>query len=80
MFYLGCVGDDVDPNFEDFPWETYWRSIFRKITDDDIREYELKYKGLYLVHGTRTNFLNLKFEDQPYLYQILFEVVYKIFH
>ncbi|VVC28994.1 DnaJ domain,DnaJ domain, conserved site [Cinara cedri] len=43
----GCVGDDIDPNSteEDFPWETYWRSIFRKITDDDIKEYELKYKG-----------------------------------
>lgn len=51
MFYIGCIGDDIDPNSatEDFPWETYWRSIFRKITDDDIREYELKYKGsIYL--------------------------------
>lgn len=49
-FYIGCVGDDIDLNSatEDFPWETYWRSIFRKITDDDIREYELKYKGINL--------------------------------
>ncbi|XP_026813116.1 dnaJ homolog subfamily C member 9-like [Rhopalosiphum maidis] len=43
----GCVGDDIDPNSatEDFPWETYWSSIFRKITDNEIRDYELKYKG-----------------------------------
>lgn len=51
FLYLGCVGDDIDDinsASEDFPWETYWRSIFRKITDDDIREYELKYKGIYV--------------------------------
>lgn len=48
FFYIGRIGDDADPNSEDFPWETYWRSIFRKITDDDIREYESKYKGMYL--------------------------------
>ncbi|XP_050522852.1 dnaJ homolog subfamily C member 9 [Daktulosphaira vitifoliae] len=43
----GCVGDDIDPNTadDDFPWETYWRSIFKKITDDDIREFEKNYKG-----------------------------------
>ncbi|XP_029340954.1 J domain-containing protein CG6693-like, partial [Acyrthosiphon pisum] len=43
----GCVGDDIDHNSitEDFPWETYWSSFFRKITDNEIRDYELKYKG-----------------------------------
>jgi len=43
----GSVGDDIELNSEseDFPWETYWRTIFRKISDNDIREYELKYKG-----------------------------------
>ncbi|XP_050433441.1 dnaJ homolog subfamily C member 9-like [Adelges cooleyi] len=43
----GCIGDDIDPNTteDDFPWDTYWRSIFRKITDDDIREFEKSFKG-----------------------------------
>lgn len=51
FFSLGCVSDDIDPTSatEDFAWETYWRSIFRKISDDDIREYELKYKGIYFT-------------------------------
>ncbi|GBP48611.1 DnaJ homolog subfamily C member 9 [Eumeta japonica] len=26
-------------------WETYWRLLFKKITDEDIREYEEKYIG-----------------------------------
>ncbi|KAL4119601.1 hypothetical protein QTP88_012400 [Uroleucon formosanum] len=43
----GCLSDDIDPNSatEDFPWETYWSSIFGKITDNEIRDYEFKYKG-----------------------------------
>lgn len=51
FIFLGCVGDDIDPNSatEDFPWETYWSSIFRKITDNEIRDYELKYKGIFYL-------------------------------
>jgi len=50
--FVGCVGDDIDPNSatEDFPWETYWSSIFRKITDNEIRDYELKYKGIIYLN------------------------------
>jgi len=43
----GCIDDDIDPNSktEDFPWKNYFKAVFRTVTVDNIREYELKYKG-----------------------------------
>ncbi|KAF6198840.1 hypothetical protein GE061_006863 [Apolygus lucorum] len=38
----GCVDDDDSLNND---WTEYWRLLFKKITDDDIRNYEAKYKG-----------------------------------
>lgn len=26
-------------------WEDYWRLLFKKVTEQDIREFENKYKG-----------------------------------
>lgn len=40
-----CVEDDDSYISEDKDWSTYWRLIFKKITDDDIKAYEKEYIG-----------------------------------
>ncbi|EFX86880.1 hypothetical protein DAPPUDRAFT_221714 [Daphnia pulex] len=40
----GCVDDD-DFSKGDQNWEDYWRFLFKKVTEQDITEFENKYKG-----------------------------------
>ncbi|BET01775.1 DnaJ domain [Nesidiocoris tenuis] len=40
----GNVDDDDGPGM-DRDWTEYWRVVFKKITDEDIRNYEAKYRG-----------------------------------
>ncbi|XP_067136335.1 dnaJ homolog subfamily C member 9 [Centruroides vittatus] len=37
--------DDEDCYLEDRDWYAYWRSLFPRITDEDIKSYLTKYKG-----------------------------------
>ncbi|KAM4031737.1 dnaJ homolog subfamily C member 9 [Anomaloglossus baeobatrachus] len=41
----GIVEDESDAISQDRNWEEYWRLLFKKITVEDIKEYEKKYKG-----------------------------------
>ncbi|XP_071985734.1 dnaJ homolog subfamily C member 9 [Engystomops pustulosus] len=41
----GIVDEESDAISQDRNWEEYWRLIFKKITVEDIKEYETKYKG-----------------------------------
>lgn len=45
----GIVDDDDCEIIIDRDWTTYWRMLFKKITDDDIRAYEKEYQGEFLV-------------------------------
>lgn len=37
--------DDDDFSKSDVNWEDYWRLLFKKVTKEDIIEFETKYKG-----------------------------------
>ncbi|XP_075072664.1 dnaJ homolog subfamily C member 9 [Mixophyes fleayi] len=41
----GIVDDESDTICQDRNWEEYWRLLFKKITVEDIKAYEEKYKG-----------------------------------
>ncbi|CAD0197110.1 unnamed protein product [Chrysodeixis includens] len=41
----GIVDDDECDVIIDRDWTSYWRMLFKKITDDDIRAYEKEYQG-----------------------------------
>ncbi|XP_073441933.1 dnaJ homolog subfamily C member 9 [Dendrobates tinctorius] len=41
----GIVDDESDTVSEDQNWEKFWQLLFKKITVEDIKEYEKKYKG-----------------------------------
>uniref|UniRef100_A0A8C6SLT3 DnaJ homolog subfamily C member 9 n=1 Tax=Neogobius melanostomus TaxID=47308 RepID=A0A8C6SLT3_9GOBI len=41
----GIVDEESDSLSQDRCWEEYWRVLFPKITLQDIREFERKYKG-----------------------------------
>ena len=41
----GTVDEDDDILTQDRDWGEYWRLLFRKVTVDDIKEFEKKYKG-----------------------------------
>ncbi|XP_077115217.1 dnaJ homolog subfamily C member 9 [Ranitomeya variabilis] len=41
----GIVDDESDTVSQDQNWEKYWHLLFKKITVEDIKEYEKKYKG-----------------------------------
>ncbi|XP_069609445.1 dnaJ homolog subfamily C member 9 [Ranitomeya imitator] len=41
----GIVVDESDTVSQDQNWEKYWHLLFKKITVEDIKEYEKKYKG-----------------------------------
>lgn len=43
LVHLGTVGDD-DFFKSDMNWEEYWRLLFKKITEEDIVQFEQKYK------------------------------------
>ena len=42
----GEVDDENDIN-EDRDWNEYWRILFKKVSVEDILEFEEKYKGRY---------------------------------
>lgn len=42
---LGVVDDDDSFFKSDMNWEEYWRLLFKKVTEEDIVEFEKKYKG-----------------------------------
>lgn len=41
----GIVDNESDTISQDRNWEEYWRLLFKKITVEDIKAYEEKYKG-----------------------------------
>uniref|UniRef100_A0A803KBR9 DnaJ heat shock protein family (Hsp40) member C9 n=1 Tax=Xenopus tropicalis TaxID=8364 RepID=A0A803KBR9_XENTR len=41
----GIVDEETDTLSQDKNWEEYWRLLFKKITVEDIKAYEEKYKG-----------------------------------
>ncbi|CAI9593840.1 unnamed protein product [Staurois parvus] len=41
----GIVDEDSDAISQDRNWEEYWRLLFKKITVDDIKAYEERYRG-----------------------------------
>ncbi|XP_069836611.1 dnaJ homolog subfamily C member 9 [Dendropsophus ebraccatus] len=41
----GIVDEESDTISQDRNWEEYWRLLFKKITVEDIKAYEEKYKG-----------------------------------
>lgn len=42
-----CVDDEDFNVIIDRDWSGYWRVLFKKITDEDIRAYEKEYVGKY---------------------------------
>lgn len=42
-----CVDDDDYNVIVDRDWSVYWRLLFKKITDEDIRAYEKEYVGKF---------------------------------
>ena len=46
-FVSGEVEEDDDGSLsEDKDWEHYWRILFKKISVDDIKQFENTYKGI----------------------------------
>lgn len=45
-----CVDDDDYNVIVDRDWSVYWRLLFKKITDEDIRAYEKEYVGKFKQH------------------------------
>ena len=43
--FVGEVDDENDVS-EDRDWNEYWRVLFKKISVEDILEFEQKYKGI----------------------------------
>lgn len=41
----GEVDEEDDAIPQDRDWTAYWRLLFRKVTTDDIKDFEKKYKG-----------------------------------
>ena len=41
----GEVDDESDANVDDRDWDQYWRILFKKVTLDDIKNFEKKYKN-----------------------------------
>ncbi|KAF4516898.1 hypothetical protein B566_EDAN011243 [Ephemera danica] len=81
----GDTEDDVDCD-----WMMYWRSIFKQLTLDDIKEYEQKYKGseeerndlkdVYLsskgnMDVIMETVLFAQLEDEPRLCEILQDMI-----
>ena len=40
----GCI-DEEDHVFGDFDWMSYWKAVFKPISEKDINDYEKKYKN-----------------------------------
>lgn len=40
-----CVDDEDFNVIRDQDWTIYWRTLFKNITEEDIRAYEKKYAG-----------------------------------
>lgn len=43
------VDEDEYNILEDKDWTVYWRLLFKKITEEDIKAYEKEYIGLYIT-------------------------------
>ena len=41
--------DDENDIHEDRDWNEYWRILFKKVSVEDIMEFEEKYKGKHFV-------------------------------
>ncbi len=44
-FFLSGSVDDEEMLKSDMDWQDYWRTLFKKVTKEDIVEFENKYKG-----------------------------------
>lgn len=42
----GLIDEDNDVD-EDRDWTVYWRLVFKKVTDEDIKNYKMKYLGKF---------------------------------
>ncbi|KAG8435169.1 hypothetical protein GDO86_013205 [Hymenochirus boettgeri] len=82
----GIVDEETDTLSQDRNWEEYWRLLFKKITVEDIKAYEEKYKGsedenkdikqAYLdFEGDMESIMEsvpcASFEDEPRIRQII---------
>ena len=45
-YFVGEIDDENDMS-EDRDWNEYWRVLFKKISVEDILEFEQKYKGTW---------------------------------
>lgn len=45
----GEVDDEDDSIPQDRDWTAYWRLLFRKVTAEDIKDFEKNYRGIYSV-------------------------------
>ncbi len=41
--------DEEDGVEQDRDWDEYWRLLFKKVSVEDILEFEKKYKGFYFL-------------------------------
>lgn len=41
----GVVDEEDDILTQDRDWDEYWRLLFKRVTLEDIRQFEAKYKG-----------------------------------
>ena len=50
IFYLfsGEIDDEDDVIPQDRDWTAYWRLLFRKVTTQDLEDFEKNYKGTIL--------------------------------
>ena len=46
---LGEVDDEDDVIPQDRDWTAYWRLLFRKVTTEDLEDFEKNYKGIYIT-------------------------------
>lgn len=49
MICAGDVGDNSVTIDQERDWCEYWRLLFPKVTIQDIKDFEKKYKGLYAL-------------------------------
>jgi DnaJ family protein C protein 9 len=47
---LGEIDDEDDAIPQDRDWTAYWRLLFRKVTTDDIKDFEKNYKGKFYMY------------------------------
>lgn len=62
--------DDEEYNIlEDKDWTVYWRLLFKKITEEDIKAYEKEYIGISLLKLNKVKVLKtLKVANNPHYF------------